>query len=47
MLLKRLEVFGFKSFADKTAFDFGPGPDNLMGTTDDYYGDDIVYGRGG
>ena len=31
MLLKRFEVFGFKSFADKTELDFGPGINAIVG----------------
>ena len=31
MRLKRLEVFGFKSFADRVEFDFGPGLTGIVG----------------
>ncbi len=31
MLLKRLEIFGFKSFADKTVMNFGPGVTAVVG----------------
>lgn len=31
MLLKRFEVFGFKSFADKTELDFSPGINAIVG----------------
>jgi len=31
MLLKTLEVFGFKSFADRTRFEFGPGITGIVG----------------
>ncbi|HWI60297.1 MAG TPA: chromosome segregation protein SMC [Symbiobacteriaceae bacterium] len=31
MYLKRLEIFGFKSFADKTELDFGPGITAVVG----------------
>ena len=30
-MLKRLELVGFKSFADKTAFDFAPGVTAVVG----------------
>src|SRR5437763_1074858 len=30
-MLKRLELVGFKSFADKTQFDFGPGVTAVVG----------------
>ncbi len=31
MLLKKLELFGFKSFADKTSFEFGRGINGVVG----------------
>jgi chromosome segregation protein len=31
MLLKKLELFGFKSFADKTCFEFGRGINGVVG----------------
>src|SRR6478609_834840 len=30
-MLKRLELVGFKSFADRTAFDFAPGVTGIVG----------------
>ena len=30
-MLERLELVGFKSFADKTAFDFAPGVTGIIG----------------
>ena len=31
MLLKKFEVFGFKSFADKTELEFSPGINAIVG----------------